>query len=460
MDNQKQLQQKDVEYILSINEISCKINTAHLGYNILIKEYCIVIYAKNIVLDRFKISDTTANLYVHKNDQYVIRVIYEDDLGHEQSVDSTPFLIDLPPPTKEEILSKCSITCEKNRISCDMSQCNKLIYRIASYTIKFDEDILYKESTQDTFFTYKYNKSGNYKLFIYYSDYNSKIQLIEIDINATTTRLSSDFITSKKSAGNKDFKLMASIIFAFVIREFQRKYDKGYFRYFSIILGPSVQLGIMVFIFTMMGRKSVLGLGIPLFVLTGILPYGFFTSAGNCLTIISANRALLSYKQVKIIDTLLASILMDLIVTISIFLGGLVVCYYFGVRIIVYNPLSLIFSFFLLFLLTLGIAMFLAVIGFYFAEFNYAIQVVFRALFYVSGVFFSIDSIPVQYQKLFLWNPLLQLIEFIRFSFVGFYTPHQLSYMYVLKCTIFCIILGLSLYFINRNKFLINDRAR
>ncbi|MBX9866891.1 MAG: ABC transporter permease [Burkholderiales bacterium] len=455
-----QLQQNDIEYIVSMNRITCKINTNALSYNILIKEYCIVIHKKNIILDRFKISDVTANLYVHKNDQYVIRVIYENESGHEQSVDSTSFLIDLALPSKEDILSKISISCERNRISCDTSKCKELIYRIASYIIKFEDDILYKESTEETFFTYKYNKSGCYKLLIYYSDYNSKIQLIEVDINAITTKLSSDLITINKKRGNRDFKLMLSIIFAFVIREFQRKYDKGYFRYFSIILGPSVQLGIMVFIFTLMGKKSVLGLGIPLFVLTGILPYGFFTSAGNCLTIISANRALLSYKQVKIIDTLLASVLMELVVTISIFLGGLVVCYYLGVRINIYNPLSLICSFLLLFLFTFGIAMVLSVVGFYFAEFNYAIQVIFRALFYVSGVFFSIDSIPVQYQKFFLWNPLLQLIEFIRFSFVGFQIPHQLSYLYVIKCTVFCVIFGLSLYFINRNKFLINDRAR
>jgi capsular polysaccharide transport system permease protein len=375
---------------------------------------------------------------------------------------SHPIAVKLNNYKPEDIKSKVKISARNNRILCDLSAAHDLCSGISAYQL-FSGEKLVAELSENLDFQAELlvPETATYHILITYKDFDRNEHVLDYEIFVERKELSSsdlgDFANIKQK---QSLSLLFNIIYAFIIREFQRKYDKGYFRYFSIILGPGVQLAILVVMFSLIGRESVLGLSIPLFVLTGILPYGFFTSAGNCLSIISGNRALLNYKQVKIIDTIVASILMELMVMLVVFLLGLFVLWYFGFKITVYNPLSLFSSFILLFILTFGLAMILSVVGFYFSEFSYAIQVIFRALFYVSGVFFSIETIPVQYQKFFLWNPLLQLIEFIRFSFVGFNLPHELSYVYLFKCTIIILTLGVSLYFINRHKFLINDRAR
>lgn len=414
----------------------------------------------NTVLEKIFTSNTECIFTIRKNQSYRIKLFYRDEQNNNQSVISKDITPKLIPPTEDEIKRCIKLEFSKNKIICDASRCTDLIFQIKAY--EFSSEITsVKIDTTGTFITHSIQDSGVYKVSLFYEDYNALIQQVDLSIHAVYTELSSEKIQEYDVDNTKqNLKLLFHIIYAFIIREFQRKYDKGYFRYFSIILGPAVQLIIMVTIFTIMGTKSVVGLSIPLFVLTGLLPYGFFTSAGNCLTIVSGNRALLSYKQVKIIDTILSSILMELMVTFTVFSGGIFICWYLGMHVVIYNPLSLLLSFILLFWLTFSLALLLSVVGFYFAEFNYAIQVVFRALFYISGVFFSIENIPVQYQKYVLWNPLLQIIEFIRFSFISFNLPYELSYLYLFKCTLVIFLLGLAMYFVNRNKFMVNDRAR
>lgn len=395
---------------------------------------------------------------IKRNGSYRVTVFYKDEKGLIQRTQSRVIKMNLIEHSPEFIRSLVSIRSEKNKIAFDAKDLIDT-YKLVKCDVILDNKLIFE--SESTVFVHKISETGTYRVEVFIEDFNGKIKSVSYELYVEYKELVSKEVVGKiEETQRTHSKLIINIIYAFVIREFQRKYDKGYFRYFSIILGPTVQLGIMVTIFTLMGRKVFFGLSIPVFILTGLLPYGFFTSAGNCLTIVSGNRSLLNYKQVKIIDTMLSSILMELMVTTFVFAGGILICWYLRMHVFIYNPLSLILSFFLLFLLTFGVAMILCVVGFYFAEFNYAIQVIFRALFYISGVFFSVESIPVQYQKYVLWNPLLQIIEFIRFSFVGFKLPHELSYLYLCKCTIIIFLSGISLYFINRNKFMINDRAR
>lgn len=393
---------------------------------------------------------------------YKLKLLYFD-LNNELCSIVKEFIVcldDIVLPTHLEISSKVDIKQINNRLICDAQLIKDDIKKIQSYYLYCGDKIISRHRTSELQHFFPILVSGEVTVKIFYENISSEFLCIERTLSVDKIDLLYQKTISNNYTYSRQNKLLFQIIYAFILREFQRKYDKGYFRYFSLVLGPGVQLGVMVLIFSLMGRKSVLGLSIPIFVLTGLLPYGFFCSAGNCLSIISGNLALLSYKQVKIIDTIIASILMELLVTVGVFIVGVIVCYYFGLTVVIHNPLSLISAFVLLFLLTFGLAMILAVVGFYFAEFSYAIQVIFRALFYVSGVFFSIESVPVQYQKYLLWNPLLQLIELIRFSFVGFKIPDEISYVYILKNTISMLMLGFAMYFINRHKFLINDRAR
>lgn len=454
------------DIVLSYNEKILNVVVNSIG-DLSIKSYRLIRYQKigvEYIKDKvYPLVSNNANneivFNIDRNGYYVVRLYYSINGSDMPCVESEYFFIQDSVPSYDVLKSLIKLEQYNNKIILDISQVIKYIYSfyeaifsLNGYSVCFKRKLVH--------YVYMVNTKGILNVNLKFIDLDMIQHEFIFNLDVEKKELSTKNIVKNTISAANQYKFLLHIIYAFILREFQRKYDKGYLRYFSIILGPAVQLIILVTIFTIMGRKSVAGLGIPLFVLTGILPYTFFTSAGNCLTIVSGNRSLLSYRQVKIIDIILSSILMELLVNLVVFFGGIFVCWYFGISIKIYNPLSLILAFLLLFIFTLGLSMILAVIGFYFAEFNYAIQVVFRALFYISGVFFSIENVPVQYQKYVLWNPLLQLIEFIRLSFVSFNLPHELSYIYLFKCTLAIFLLGIAMYFVNRNKFMVNDRAR
>lgn len=418
---------------------------------------------KLVIYPRTSTRKLTHSFSIPVSGSYIVRVRFINNDGIDDSI-YIPITIkikDRVSETKDVLASKIVVFQKNNSLVIDVLKFIPLILRMLKCELFINNQLIQSSSDNQNSYEFKINQDAIYIIKVTYINLKTESQCIEIEVPCTYKNLLAiDHPPIKSQTTKQSFKLILNILWAFVIREFQRKYDKGYLRYFSIVVGPAIQLSIMTTIFTVMGRKSFFGLSTPVFILTGLLPYHFFTSAGNCLTIITSNRGLLNYKQVKIIDVIIASIIMELFVTLFTFIGGLSVCMYFDLRIIVYNPLSLFCAFSLLLLLTFSFAMILSVVGFYYAEFSYAIQIVFRALFYISGVFFSIESVPVQYQKYFLWNPLLQLIEYIRFSFVRFNLPYELSYLYLIKFTILSFIIGISLYFVNRHKFLINDKAR
>lgn len=439
------------------NSLYCNINDS-ISDEILVLSY--QLFRGRSVYKKFPSNSLEYQIPIDKNDCFKVRILYKNKQGEINWYDTKEeYLFNMEVANSKYLSTLINVQLFRNKVLVNLKLIKDKFYKIKQYQLVKETTVISTIASNALEFCPNILESGQYKILVSAVDFNGNDFIMHVDFYFEYTKLSSAEIINP-NALVKSSVFLFNILYAFILREFQRKYDKGYLRYFSIVLGPAVQLIILVAIFTLMGRKSVAGLGIPLFVLTGILPYTFFTSAGNCLTIVSGNRSLLSYRQVKIIDIILSSILMELLVNVIVFVGGVFICWYFGITIKIYNPLSLILAFLLLFIFTLGLSMILAVIGFYFAEFNYAIQVVFRALFYISGVFFSIENIPVQYQKYVLWNPLLQIIEFIRFSFVSFDLPHELSYLYLFKCTIVIFLIGISLYFVNRNKFMVNDRAR
>lgn len=458
------VRQLDIEYIKSLvdiqqvkNKIICDAS-AILPYIENILAFYLVF--DNVVIEKNSTYHTAMSfLTKHGSGVYTVQVFYFDQFHERKFVNIDINIQHVQPKSPVELAELVVVEQNSNQILCNAALLEPFINQIISYAVYRSNKLIVKKKFNLDEYVFTPNEDGCCQIKVEYEDLDGVIQYIatEFEFQRQSSEVMSNFAAIKISSS---LSLIYNIIYAFVIREFQRKYDKGYFRYFSIILGPAVQLGIMVLIFSLMGMKAVLGLSIPLFVLTGLIPYNLFTTSGNCLTIVQSNRALLTYKQVKIIDTIFASMLMEFLLSLVIFFSGLLICKYVGLQFTIYNPLSLLLAFFMLFLLTLGVAMILSVVGFYFAEFNYAIQVIFRALFYVSGVFFSIENVPVQYQKYFLWNPLFQLIEFIRFSLISFKLPTELSYLYVIKSALFCFMLGAMLYFVNRHKFMVNDRAR
>ncbi|WP_407877132.1 ABC transporter permease [Francisella sciaenopsi] len=251
-----------------------------------------------------------------------------------------------------------------------------------------------------------------------------------------------------------------AVIWGLLNREITTKFGDSYFGYAWIVIEPMLFIIMFYAMYTFLGRSTG-NMSILLFLLTGIIPFFFFrNSFQGASGAISANQSLLAYRQVKIIDTILARILLQAVTSAisTIILTALII--YLNSGTTIYHPIRIIYIVFILLALTLGGSLILAVISYYYIDLPKFMGIVNRILFFTSGVFFSLNDFPPNIAYYLSFNPILQIIEFIRSAFSVEHLNTYLSYNYLITFTICTLFLGILCYYVARKNIIMNARSR
>lgn len=251
------------------------------------------------------------------------------------------------------------------------------------------------------------------------------------------------------------------IVYALIIRDINLRFNKGYLKYLWLILEPVVHLLIWILIFTLFKKSNISGIDTALFLITGLIPWFFFQrSFSNASNAYNSGKALFSYRQISLFHILISIVVLELIIHIALFIIILSMFLYLGINFYIYNILNLIVAFILIGLLTIGISFVIIVFSMYFPDFARIKAIFIRPLYFMSGIFFTYESIPDPYKDYFVLNPMFQLIELVRCSFVEFNYSSFIDMAYLVKFILLNLTLGIGLYFINREKIARNDLIR
>lgn len=200
--------------------------------------------------------------------------------------------------------------------------------------------------------------------------------------------------------------------------------------------------------------RTIGGIDTIIWVVAGMLPYFTFRrTALQCMHAINANRALFAYRQVKPTDTVLvrAGVELFLMILVSgILLSAIAL---FGVDVIPADPLAALMGFFGLWLLGLGFGLITSITVELVPEVERVVDFSMRPMYLLSGVILPITSVPPEYRKWFLINPIVRGLEGIRQAFAPFYhtVPDlDLSYLYVSALVLIFLGLALQLRFSER----------
>jgi len=68
-----------------------------------------------------------------------------------------------------------------------------------------------------------------------------------------------------------------------------------------------------------------------------------------------------------------------------------------------------------------------------------------RPLFLISGILFTYESVPREFQAVLWWNPLIHVTAVMRAGFYGSYHPDFVSYPYVLGIALGLFVVGIHL---------------
>ena len=235
----------------------------------------------------------------------------------------------------------------------------------------------------------------------------------------------------------------ARVINALMLREIHTINGKSRLGYLWVLIQTVFNISVFWCLRMFMGAQAPHGISMLLFLASGFCLWNIFSSTvSKCMTAVEANRALLTFPQVKELDVMLARMLVltsTEIVTFGILLGmGLLA----GMA---FEPASFLRFLYVLFsvpLFGLGVGLILSSLAVYLPVLDKLVPMALRILFFASGVFFSVTAFSQDLVQWMLWNPVMQWIEMLRASLHVGYVVQGLSDMYLVGITLTVLVIG------------------
>jgi len=239
------------------------------------------------------------------------------------------------------------------------------------------------------------------------------------------------------------------------MRELKTRFGAKKLGYFWAFMEPAGQAVIMAILFSLIGRSSLAGVPVALFMISGLLPFKFFSKLLPQLAqAVSANKSLFAYRQVAAIDPIITRLIIEAVTFVVVYVVILLVMAWMGFEVWPDNLLALLGISGLLLLLGAGIGLIMCSAVAHWEDASKILAMIMTPMFMISGIFFCATMIPQQYWYLLDWNPIFHIIELSRDAMFASYTTPIGSWSYVGLCALVSISLGLMLYQVNRNRFI------
>ena len=246
------------------------------------------------------------------------------------------------------------------------------------------------------------------------------------------------------------------MIWALIFKEYKIRLGKGRLGLLWVLVEPVVSMLMISVIWLTIGREKIenthvmlyIGAGFVIFLIIrrGIAPVPFA---------ITSNAALLNYPQVKPIDTVFARFILEMWLHAFASLWMFFSLWWFlDVAPTFPDPLMCITAIAVAMLLSLGIAMPLAVYGAFNEGITKAVGILSQPLMILSAVLYSMNDLPMKAREILAWNPIIHIIESFRYGAFGtkLFVGHNLYFPAFLGL----ILLGFGFvaYYANRFKLL------
>ena len=245
------------------------------------------------------------------------------------------------------------------------------------------------------------------------------------------------------------------VVDALVYRELRTRVSDVKGGFFGVLIQPLGLIAIWVIFLSAINADRGGSLNVVLFLGSGTILFTIFSQIVNrSITAMEANEALLFYKPVKPIDTVIARTICE---------TGLYTCCLLIICIGTWIVLDQVYMSDLgLFFLTIVLA---ASIGFstgvifmtvchLLPAFKQTAFWIPRILWFLSGVPFRYWIFPPWTRIFFVWNPLMHSIELNRKSMSDDYFTPDANLQYAITCSIALLTVSLWIYYNNERKLL------
>ena len=244
------------------------------------------------------------------------------------------------------------------------------------------------------------------------------------------------------------FQIQRDVIYALLLREMASRFGKSRVGFVWVLIEPVAHLVFPILLFGFALQRALPGIDYPVFLVYGFLPYLFFKTI--CLQTMdgtNANRGLLSYRQVLLMDVFVAKAMAYCVIESIVFLIVIVGLLMLGFDVFAWRPVGLAGVLLLTVLLAFGLGLLFAALASFAPDIRSIVRVIFLPLYFVSGILFPISRFPDDWVRLLAINPLLHLVEMSRMVAIERYEPMRyLSVQYPVALAIISLFIGFALY--------------
>lgn len=236
------------------------------------------------------------------------------------------------------------------------------------------------------------------------------------------------------------------VVHALALRETRTRFGQNKLGYVWALLEPLFWIGTFAGLFEIAGRGTPSGMAVVPFLATGVVTYELVMKTANKGSqAINGNKALLFYPQVHTLDLILARGALEL-ATYGIVFVLIIAGWAFTVpHVRVDDLLTVVNGLLLAGLLGMGLGLVLCGLNVLSPTVERIRGPLFRPLFWVSGLFFTAESLPKQVRDVLLYNPILHCIEFVRSGFFPDYHARHADAGYVAMWILGLFFFGLTL---------------
>lgn len=227
-------------------------------------------------------------------------------------------------------------------------------------------------------------------------------------------------------------RIVADVLVTLVRREWRYRFSRGRLATLWLLLEPLVQTILIGWLYSAFGRTSIGGQDAPLFLGIGIFAFLMFRNL--CIRpsdAITAGSGLMSYRQVHVLDLVVAKWISEALAYLALLALGLLYLQLFEPS---FDLRIALFLYCLVIILagSLGIACLLSYLRRRIPSSTAFIRPVSYALYLFSGVLHPVWELNERLANWLAYNPLVSLLEKTRASLLHGYDPSIPDYPFIL----------------------------
>jgi lipopolysaccharide transport system permease protein len=213
------------------------------------------------------------------------------------------------------------------------------------------------------------------------------------------------------------------LLYTLVEREIKIRYKQTAIGVSWVLLQPLIAMLIFTAIFGQMAKMPSDGIWYPAFVLTALLPWGYFSQAitrSGASLVSSANLVTKVYFPRMLLPlSAIVSPLIDFLLSMGLLFGLLM---YAGIP-LTWKVITLPVFVLIAMLAAMGLSLFVSATNVKYRDVGHAIPFVVQIWMFVSPIVYPVSLVPERWKLLYGLNPMVGVIEGFRWALLGESAP-------------------------------------